>query len=194
MPPSEENVTPNPDQSEGFPAASEEEDDLHWMLKDLYRVKQRLSSLGTIVFALTLLNLLLAVLWPIVLPSPIRSEYSSRSSSDSPRVAVVGLNAAGTLAAVFALLFFERQRKRGDTLFQEISDELHWSEHGPAEAHERPNLRIRVLLRDYSRSTDLPLIPARMGVASYAALNVLFLIASVIVFVIGRSSLSGGIR
>jgi hypothetical protein len=33
-----------------------------------------------------------------------------------------------------------------------------------------------------------------MGVASYAALNVLFLIASVIVFVIGRSSLSGGIR
>jgi hypothetical protein len=83
--------------------------------------------------------------------------------------------AANLLSAltVIALLYFERLRRRGDTLFQELSEELNWFSR-PRDLNESvvpynvPPIDIRVALRTYTRMTDLPLVPGKFGPATYA--------------------------
>jgi hypothetical protein len=89
------------------------------------------------------------------------------------------------MVTIAALGLFETLRKRGDAIFQELSDELQWHvgrlpfREAPV---ERPMLDVRVTLRTFSAAAELPLVPGRFGGAVYAALNLIIAIASVFLF------------
>ncbi len=94
---------------------------------------------------------------------------------------VVSLFLGGLAFAI--VVFHESLRRQGETLFEEISDELEWrvqeTDHlgNQAIAEERPDLRARIALRSFTRTTDLPLVPGRFGPAIYAGLNILSILA-----------------
>jgi hypothetical protein len=73
----------------------------------------------------------------------------------------------------------ESWRKRGDALFEEISDELQWNIRGTrllkdkSPAKERPEIQARVVLRTFARASDLPIIPGKFGPAIYITVNLL---------------------
>lgn len=86
---------------------------------------------------------------------------------------------ATTIALVNLMLavFFESYRKRGESLFEEISDEFQWHlgrrEFGESNySQPRPPTDVRIILRDFTRAGDLPLVPGRLGPAIYVALNI----------------------
>lgn len=77
------------------------------------------------------------------------------------------------------IIWFERIRRSGDTLFEEISDELQWHvrHDDPKASHSaarsRPDFSVRVALREFARLSDLPVIPGRFGPSIYIAVNVI---------------------
>jgi hypothetical protein len=119
----------------------------------------------------------IAILWA---PSAIAPEKSSYSSDDFLIWAfLVGGN-------VLLALSFESFRKRGNALFEELSDEFQWhlgsekklfDKIGPT----RPPIELRVTLRSFLSATDLPLAPGRFGPLIYTIINViLFVLGAVI--------------
>lgn len=85
------------------------------------------------------------------------------------------------VTAVVAMVRYDTLRKRGDALFEEISDELQWNvrQNGTGTiAKERPELNVRVALRSFARATDLPLLPGTYGPGIYVAVNCVILFLS----------------
>ena len=92
--------------------------------------------------------------------------------------------------AVLFVTFYEIAVKRGNVLFEEISDELQWhietegilrpinpkeaTPKGPV-APERPAINVRVVLRSFAQATDLPLFPGRYGPAFYTLINLVLI-------------------
>jgi len=75
-------------------------------------------------------------------------------------------------SALLCLIAYEYERKRGDVLFEEISDELQWYvRESDTESDSRPLIGARVVLRSFARSVDLPLAPGRFGPAVYFLVN-----------------------
>lgn len=81
--------------------------------------------------------------------------------------------------ALFGCASHEIWRKRGDVLFEEISDEVERRTvviaKEPEFEEEKPALllRARLALRDFSHASDLPFIPGKFGPTIYAAVNLL---------------------
>jgi hypothetical protein len=85
-------------------------------------------------------------------------------------------------ASVAALIVRDTMRKTGESLFEELSDEVQWfvlhEKYQLAKGVEavRPPLEIRYELRRFARNTDLPLISEPAGTAVYALLNLALLL------------------
>jgi hypothetical protein len=79
------------------------------------------------------------------------------------------------------IVFYESWRKRGEVLFEELSDELDWRVNPQQRGgypRERPALEARVALRSFTRTSDLPLAPGRLGPAFYVLINLALLITT----------------
>lgn len=106
------------------------------------------------------------------------------------------VNAVILFFVLAGVVYFEILRKRGDAIFEELSDELQWyirdgrklktqtGDYDDSEswAEERPTLNARIVLRTFSRTTDLPLVPGRFGPAIYAGINLLIFMFTISVF------------
>ncbi|WNV09014.1 hypothetical protein [Tardiphaga sp. 709] len=97
--------------------------------------------------------------------------------------------------SLIALFMYERSRKLGDTIFNEVSDELQWnlinerSEFSPHERRGRPQLTIRIALRNFIAGTDLPLVAGRQGAAIYLTFNFILWAAQFAGLIYGKNSL-----
>jgi hypothetical protein len=85
---------------------------------------------------------------------------------------VVLMSSLVSTSALLCLIAYEYERKRGDALFEEISDELQWYvREGDTESASRPVIGARVVLRSFARGVDLPLAPGKFGPAIYFLVN-----------------------
>jgi hypothetical protein len=94
---------------------------------------------------------------------------------------------SSAVTAFFSTVLYEACRRRGDVLFEEISDELQWrippqaptglkSRIDSSVAAMRPHLNVRITLRTYAKTTDLPLFPGKFGPGLYFIYNVIVLV------------------
>jgi hypothetical protein len=87
---------------------------------------------------------------------------------------IVVLASVAFVIETICLLAYERLRRTGDTLFDELSSELQWSlrqkfepPSDPFESRKPPNLTVRIILRRFIKNTDLPLVPGHIGTFIY---------------------------
>jgi hypothetical protein len=141
---------------------------------ELRFISQRLRLMGPLILLVTLGNIGV-LLWGIGRTAP----YGSYQES----IAVANIVIA--MATIAALGFFETLRKRGDAIFQELSDELQWHvgrrtpDYLDDPPTTRPVLEARVMLRTFSAAAELPLVPGRFGGAAYACVSLLIAVLSV---------------
>ena len=75
---------------------------------------------------------------------------------------------------IFLLFLFDLYKKRGDVLFNELSDEYEWRAKqssvffADSPPKDRPQLAIRVVMREFIKNSDLPLLQGESGVRWYA--------------------------
>lgn len=153
-------------------------------LYQLQRITLRLQRLGVIAFLLTVFTLASTV-FVVAMPflgwirDPLEIHFRALPAF---LVQVQGSIMCGVLVA---LAFFERMVRRGNVLFEEISDELEWKvrheevEHSTTPPDQRPTLNPRIVLRAFAQTTDLPLVPGKFGPLFYVIGNLVFVFFSV---------------
>lgn len=150
-------------------------------LDQLEIISSRMRSDGYLVSVFTLLNLLALL--------ALRFNFLALYKADLLAYKFLQIGQIGF--AVFALanaVLYETLRKRGDAMFEEISDELQWNIRGAKSSggadlvDERPNLQARIILRTFARASDLPLIPGKFGAGIYAAVNLFALFVEFLFF------------
>jgi hypothetical protein len=139
-------------------------------------------QLGRTAFLLRILGIALAVGTAIaILWSPAAIVRRSPYEADDfwGWVVLIGFD-------VLAALAFEALRKRGDAIFEELSDEFQWqlgsdkrrsAEIGLA----RPPIGLRITLRSFVAASDLLLVPGRFGPLLYAMINVIMFVLAVMI-------------
>lgn len=144
-------------------------------IRELESVAGVLRRLGPIVLLVTLANVG-TLLWAIV--------QSVQGAFVEFEEALALLNIVMAMGTIACVGWFETMRRRGDAIFQEVSDELQWHV-GRAEYREapptRPLLKARVALRTFSAAAQLPLIAGPFGATGYAALNLAIALTSAFV-------------
>lgn len=153
---------------DSFQSAPDIEDDqLDSSIRRLNFFARQLRSVG---FVVTMASSFLLVIVAVTFLNLFRSN-APLNREIYPLIAIAVLT-----ANLFLLVMRDSLKKRGDALFEELSDELQWHALGKISneklAESRPRLSIRVALRTYARTTDLPLVPGRYGEAVYAAFSI----------------------
>ncbi|MDT0212566.1 hypothetical protein Q9R29_01590 [Rothia sp. ARF10] len=119
----------------------------------------------------TLVNFLLVIYGAVQRGTRSSSYYLSETLTT-----VLVSSAFLTVVVIIALVLFEIMRKRGDALFQELSNDLQDGKEGAGPLEERAPLEFRITLRSFAAAADLPLFPGRMGAALYTGLNMVFVV------------------
>ncbi len=138
----------------------------------LDKLTVRLRFLSIFVFTISLLNIA-SVLATIAL---MKFRFSLLVAMNTT---VIIMNASLFVISLLAIVLYESLRRRGDAVFEEISDEIQWDvgyrdrETSEKQGDQSPPIVARVMLRNFARTTDLPLVPGKFGPAIYAAVNVL---------------------
>lgn len=85
-----------------------------------------------------------------------------------------------------ALLRYDTHKRAGDAIYEEVSDELQWHltrevKGESPQRKDRPELEMRVLLREYAIGTDLPLVRGPHGPMIYSILVIVSLVFYVVI-------------
>lgn len=146
-------------------------DDIDDAVTSLSRIRQRLVLAGQLTFVATIAHVLVAL--------ATLGRFWQFGFGIQASLFLIVVTAA-------AALVFESLRRRGNALFEEISDEFQWHltekyrDALPSSDAPRPPLRYRVELRSFSRASDLPLAPGLPGPAAYVLINIALAITLVI--------------
>lgn len=149
------------------------DDELDQAVGGLRMLRRRLGRIGVVTFVATALHVVVLLLRFVGLLYFLWAVLASLSLF---------------VVASATALWFETLRRRGDALYDEISDEVQWhigreyasSINQPVSEAPRPPLRYRIELRSFAKASDLPLAPGRFGPAVYVALNVTLVVLLVI--------------
>jgi hypothetical protein len=144
----------------------------------LSRITRQMEMMGLFAFILLLSQLVLLI--GLILSSKTSSGFWRYSDFDF-------LSSTAFITNITFLFLYERARRSGDTIFNEVSDELQWNLESegipsfqPSEPRGRPQLLVRIVLRSFIRNTDLPLTHGRSGAFLYLAFN--FFLWAVLIF------------
>jgi hypothetical protein len=141
-------------------------------IERLNGITRRLQTLGRVCALSTALNVLFVILVFIQLPvvSPVR----------------LAIQLIPLAYSLLALTVYDSLRKRGEAIFEELSEEVQWrvihsensasllSSTSESEHTELPRIDIRISLREFARTTSLPLVSSSTpGTTTYTIANLL---------------------
>jgi hypothetical protein len=139
----------------------------------LERISARLTRIGLAALAGTAANIAVVLLGTLT-----ENEYAAEWYLQVGAV-IVGV-------VLLAVAAFDTLRKRGDALFQEVSDELQWfvgrKDVETSLPQSRPFLPARVALRSFANAAQLPLVPGVRGPGLYAVLNLALVLAAAFLY------------
>lgn len=92
------------------------------------------------------------------------------------------------LVMVFILVFcgviflfrFSMLRNQGMIIYEELTDEIDWSRKRKEFIH-RPSMELRIVIKEFLKSTDLPFTSGANGQAFYIVLFIIILISSIMI-------------
>jgi hypothetical protein len=154
-------------------------DDLRATLSDLRYITRYIQRYGFLTLVSTILNFGAVILSLSVkfLPLSVITGFALG----------IYLPISITALTILWIVLYEAMRKRGETLFEEVSDELQWNVRKESQAKyppadDRPMLNARIALRSFARATDLPLVPGKYGPGFYATINFVMLFLVIFFF------------
>lgn len=149
-------------------------------LEELDFITTKMRKMALYIFSITLFN----IFFPVLIfsgASYILTDYFVQEVSAKFQIINRINNSLIVFWIIFLFLtmimiyFYESLRKKGEVLFEEVSDELEWDVKGNKigeERNSRPEIDARVSLRSFAKTTDLPFIPGKYGPAFYLILNI----------------------
>ena len=100
-------------------------------------------------------------------------------------MASVAINVSALILVYFSLFAFDIENRKGNVLYNELSDELQWNVRGAetrfSERESRPSMAIRVALRSYVENSVLPIFSTSHGAAIAAIFATALALANLLV-------------
>jgi len=168
------------------PTANNNRNQMETALRMLNFYASRLQFVGVLILVSTLVNIIVVLFGFATIPA-YTSNHSINYSDvrDKYTLIVVAIFAFVVISSVI----FDQLRRLGSVLFEEISDDLEW--HIDAErrtldtlrvkeSKNAPPLTVRLTLRHFAQSSELPLITGRQGLILYILLNLFVSIAELV--------------
>lgn len=158
-------------------------------VSELSGLTKYLASQGRLIFLLTISNFLLSVANGVVFF--LHASRSDLIVGDVQKLVIL-------IGQIFLLLFvvanlwrYEGLKQRANILFEEISDELQWwvtrsQRSGNSEKGTYlvpPKIELRVILREYAFSANLPFTRDERALRDYLTMNLFALLLSVMFWV-----------
>lgn len=158
--------------------------ELEVYVETLGRQSRRLQFLGMLAFLGLLLHIVACAITP-ALADGLR-DYDDQ--------VLPGWAVLPTMTGAWALISvvrFDAARRRLEALFEEVSDEVQWFVRGgdddpSVSGARRPNIHVRLVVRDAARTQDLFFAPGRFGPAVYALASVVALFVSILALALIR--------
>ena len=148
--------------------------DVFSSIADLESITAKLSRYGTTVLSLIFIKLLILIMIIKI----------GHSFSDVHTFSIFLFDLLLFIITFLLLSSYESNRKRGNVLFEIISDELQWyivnerSEINGSksmyseEKQARLKIEAGIALRSFTKTTDLPFVPGMYGPAIYIGINI----------------------
>ena len=160
------------------------EKDFTQFLDELDFVNNRMSSYSFFVVVITSAHLLTSIAFGF-----LGALSGGRGLNSDVALFLFMVDFSLLICTIFLLVRFEHQRRRGDVLFQEISDSVEWkmaseetefSPEGVVRRRHRP-LSVRVVLKQFVVNSSLPFFHGivHWGVVSYLTGNILLTVWTV---------------
>lgn len=157
-------------------------------VESLSHISKELQRLGFIASTLSYLNI--TVLIFIV--------FFLRYLNLDPAITIFAFSVIPCMLTIVLIGIYDQFKRRGDALFEEISDELQWhitqrftkpeknNKQGETtnKNSSSPDLQLRITLRTFARSIQLPLTPGHLGPVIYVAINLLIVVFSTLYYLL----------
>jgi hypothetical protein len=139
---------------------------------ELTAITKQLRRLSFMIIMITLFNIFWSGVASYILILRHQLEWQN---------VMLGFHAGLLLSCLLLLWQYDNLRRVGDSLFEEISDELQWyilKKYSSPDSEDevisqRPPINERVILRQYALTTKLPLTNYGLGIINYAVVNIL---------------------
>jgi len=137
-------------------------------------VYNNLKRLKTITLRLRLVGLYIAIITAFSITLELTT--MSYNSIYFPKEQIKFIIYTMFIVSLIFLIFYDKMRRSGDAIYEEISDELQWDikKYKKFEFNiekNKPSLDARIILREYINTTDLPLTRGSYGVTVYTLIN-----------------------
>nr|VFK57927.1 MAG: hypothetical protein BECKUNK1418G_GA0071005_100165 [Candidatus Kentron sp. UNK]VFK69734.1 MAG: hypothetical protein BECKUNK1418H_GA0071006_101832 [Candidatus Kentron sp. UNK] len=132
-------------------------------ISQLKRISRRMRAISMLMISMTMINIALTL--GAIYGISISGLYTQELSL------IVGAIIIFTAFAVLAAFRFDFFKREGDAYFEELSDELHAVK--ISEPDDKSSFGARIVMRNYSNYSSLPLIPGRFGPGIIAGVNLL---------------------
>lgn len=139
-----------------------------------------ISFVSTLISITTALNLLFSFLIFFKVNSSL-SIQTDRYDNKPLGTLLIILIFFSFMSFLALLYLYDDRRKRGEVLFEEISDELEWyvSNDKDNVNLKRPQIGARIALRSFTKTTDLPFVSGKIGILFYLTLNITLVVISI---------------
>jgi hypothetical protein len=146
------------------------------LLKSLLSITKRLTGLGIMIISCLILSLLCLAVFVILnrhYDDPYRNHlfsYSFAAWIYSIVLAVLG---------IFQLFRFNLIKNRGLTIYEEVTEEIEWSNKRKTYLN-RPSVEAKIVINSFLRSTDLPFTSGAIGQSFYFIAFLMDCIAAIV--------------
>lgn len=159
-------------------SSDSELDDIDYLGRTLLSSSRMMRRTSLLCLLITILNFgVLGIGVPFVVTS--LSSYSGSYSRFLVQVVTVS-STITTLMALLLLGYLDSQKKRADALFNELSEQIEGHAGRSLEQVAPVPSRIRLAMRESTRSGELPLTSGKSGYLVYAFVNIALTIVTIV--------------
>lgn len=149
-------------------------------LENLLRITsylQKVSSLIFLVLLLTIASCSLFIYFHIKLINARNSFH--QSDIEFQEILFLTVTIMMIILGIFLLFDFSNKRKRGLIIFDELTEEIDWSNKRKEYIH-KPPIETRIIIKDFLRNADLPFTSGAIGQSFYLVMFIVMLVTSII--------------
>lgn len=155
-----------------------EENEFRPHLEELIIITKRLKRISAILLSVIFMSVIsfaiFAVYKRILFHESYRNYFSLMAYGITFIISFVALG-------VFALIKFNELRKRGMILYDELTDEIDWSNKRKEFMH-RPPIEMRIIVKEFVKSADLPFTSGPNGLAFYLIILLALIVSTILLF------------
>ncbi len=159
---------------------SYEDENFYPFLERLENIKHILKRYSLMLLLILLLSIIFMTLFAFIHKYNLTREVYYSNMYTVFEIPLMIMTFLSILFGIILLFKFNSLRDKGMILYEEITDEIDWSRKRKEFMH-KPPLELRIIIKEFLKSTDLPFTSGKNGQAFYIVLFMVIAISTILI-------------